>query len=154
MGEMHRWFARYDDDHRNPVNRAIHGLCVPLMTWSVVALLWVIPVPAMLGRQGLWAAAAMLAAFVFYQRLSRPIALAIAAAFIVAGLACEGLFRWLGAHGLLWLALALLALALLGQFIGYRLEGRTPPLLREPAYLLIGPAWWMGKLLRRFGVRC
>ena len=27
--------------HRNPVNKAIHWVCVPLITWSVLAALWV-----------------------------------------------------------------------------------------------------------------
>jgi len=33
-------FARYGESHRNPANKAIHWVCVPLITWSVIALLW------------------------------------------------------------------------------------------------------------------
>ena len=33
-------FARYGESHRNPTNKAIHWICVPLITWSVIALLW------------------------------------------------------------------------------------------------------------------
>lgn len=153
MRSIHDWFASYSADHKSPANRAIHWLCVPAIVWAVAAMLWVIPVPAMIGRQGLWAAAAMLAAFVYYQRLSRPIALAMALVFIITALLCEGLLRLLGDSGLLWLAVAVFVLAWAGQFIGHRLEGRKPTFFTNLAYLLIGPAWLSSKVLRRLGIR-
>ena len=70
----------------------------------MIALLWVVPVPAMLGRAGLWAGAAMVLAFAFYLRLSRPLAFAMLAVFVVFGLVTELLYRALGASQLLWLA--------------------------------------------------
>ena len=39
-----RWCAHYSGDHRNPVNQRIHVVAVPLILWSVVGLLWCIPV--------------------------------------------------------------------------------------------------------------
>jgi len=53
---------------------------------------------------------------------------------------------------LLWLAAAVFIVAWIGQFIGHRIEGRKPSFLTDVAYLLIGPAWLMGKAMRRFGV--
>jgi len=66
--EVDRWLGNYSEDHRNPTNIAVHWICVPLILWTVIALLWVVPVPAMLGRAGLWAAVAMFAALTFYLR--------------------------------------------------------------------------------------
>jgi len=43
-------------------------------------------------------------------------------------------------------------LAWVGQFIGHKIEGRKPSFLTDVAYLLIGPAWLAGKVLRRIGV--
>ena len=57
---------------------------MPLILWTVIALLWVVPVPAMLGRAGLWAGVAMFAALTFYLRLSRALCLAMFVAFVVA----------------------------------------------------------------------
>ena len=43
-------FARYGESHRNPANKAIHWVCVPLITWSVLAALWAAsPVAAYVG---------------------------------------------------------------------------------------------------------
>ena len=42
--------------------------------------------------------------------------------------------------------------AWVGQFIGHAIEGRRPSFLTDLAYLLVGPAWLMDKLLRRVGI--
>ena len=57
----------------------------------------------------------------------------------------------LGVAGLRWLALAIFALAWVGQFLGHAVEGRRPSFFTDLAYLLVGPAWLMAKLLRRLG---
>jgi hypothetical protein len=58
-----RWFARYSADHRNDTNQWIHVFAVPAILWSVIALLWCIPLPP--GgwfRPGIFAALGMVAA--------------------------------------------------------------------------------------------
>ncbi|HET8899984.1 MAG TPA: Mpo1-like protein [Rhodanobacteraceae bacterium] len=152
MRSVNEWFGSYSADHKNPTNRLIHWLCVPVILWCVVALLWLVPVPPAIGRAGLWSAAAMFLAFLFYMRLSRVIGFAMAAVFIVCGLLAEAAYRALGANGLLWLAIGLFVLAWIGQFVGHLIEGRRPSFFTDLAYLLIGPAWLTGKLLRRIGV--
>jgi uncharacterized membrane protein YGL010W len=147
-----RWFDGYADDHRDPVNRAIHWVCVPAILWSVVAALWVVPVSPRIGRPGFWCAVAMALAFGFYWRLSRVIGAAMLAVFVLCGLLTELLYRTFGPQRLLWLAIAVFVLAWIGQFVGHRIEGRRPSFLTDLAYLLIGPAWLAGKLLRRFGI--
>jgi uncharacterized membrane protein YGL010W len=114
--------------------------------------LWLIPVPASIGRPGLWCALIMVAALTFYWRLSRPLGAAMIAFFIVLALITEALYRVLGPTDLLWLAIGVFAAAWVGQFVGHRLEGSRPSFFTDLAYLLIGPAWLMGKLLRGVGV--
>lgn len=147
-----RWLGNYSEDHRNPTNITIHWICVPTILWTVIALLWIVPVPAALGRAGLWAGVAMFAALVFYLRLSRPLMLAMFVVFVVFGLVTEGLYRTLGSSVLLWLAIAVFVVAWVGQFIGHKIEGRKPSFLTDLAYLLIGPAWLAAKIMRRIGL--
>ena len=60
------------DDHRNATNQRIHVVAVPAILWSVIALLWCIPVAGHAGSgPGLWAALAMFGAWMFYYRASR-----------------------------------------------------------------------------------
>lgn len=152
MRSIHDWFASYSDDHRNETNRAIHWVCVPVILWCVIAALWAIPVPPIIGRAGLWALPVTFAAFLFYYRLSRALGLAMAVVFIVCALIAEGAYRGLGPLHLLWLAIALFVIAWIGQFVGHKIEGRKPSFLTDLAYLLIGPAWLTGKLMRRTGI--
>lgn len=152
MRSVDEWLGGYSQDHRNPVNVVIHWVCVPLILWTAIALLWTIPVPAALGRTGLWAGVAMFAAMLFYWRLSRPLAFGMLLVFVVCGLVSEALYRALDATALIEVAVAIFVLAWIAQFVGHHIEGRRPAFLTDLAYLLIGPAWLVAKLMRRIGI--
>jgi uncharacterized membrane protein YGL010W len=148
-----RWFAHYSDDHRNEVNQLIHLFAVPAILWSVVALLWCIPVTASWFRSGFWAALGMFAAWTFYNRLSRPLGYGMVVAFFTFGCLCRLLEARIGLDGLLKLAIGVFVVAWIAQFIGHKLEGRKPSFFTDLIYLLIGPAWVMGKFYRTMGWR-
>jgi uncharacterized membrane protein YGL010W len=152
MRSIHDWFESYGSDHRNPTNQLIHWICVPAILWSVIAALWVVPVPASLGKPGLWCALIMVGALSFYWRLSRPLGAAMIVFFIALALLTHVLYGALGARILLWLAIGVFVVAWIGQFVGHQLEGRKPSFLTDLAYLLIGPAWLVAKVMRRAGV--
>lgn len=145
------WLGSYSEDHRDPTNQAIHLLCVPLIAWSVLAMLWTIPVPSGVGQPGLWAGMAMFLTAVYYWRMSRPLGAGMLLAYVLLGLLTHLLFSWLGL-GLLWLAIGVFVAAWVGQFIGHRIEGRKPSFLTDVKYLLIGPLWTLSKLYRKLGV--
>lgn len=150
---MQDWLDSYSNDHRNPVNQVFHWCCVPPIVWSVIALLWTIPVPQAWLRPGAWAVAVMVLAFYWYWKRSRTLALALLVAFAALGLLTHFLYIQLGAVDLRWLAVGVFVVAWIGQFIGHKFEGRKPSFLTDLAYLLIGPAWLMSKLLRRLGFK-
>ena len=147
-----RWFDNYSADHQHSTNVAIHWICVPLIVWTVMAALWTVPVPAWLGRPGLWAGVAMFFSLAFYLRLSRPLAFGMLALFVVLGLITEGLYRVLGPGWLLALAVGVFVVAWVAQFVGHHVEGKRPAFLTDLVYLLIGPAWLVGKVMRRLGI--
>ncbi len=153
MRNVDDWFESYGADHRNATNVLIHWICVPAILWAAIALLWLIPVSPAFGRAGLWCGLVMVGAFAFYWRLSRPVAVAMLAVFVVLGVFTEALYRSLGRVDLAWLAIGVFVIAWIGQFIGHKYEGRKPSFLTDLAYLLIGPAWLMAKLLRRMGFK-
>jgi uncharacterized membrane protein YGL010W len=150
--EIDRWLGSYSGDHRHPLNVLIHWICVPLILWAVIALLWVVPVPALLGRPGFWAGMAMVGALAFYLRLSRALCLGMLVAFVALGVLTEALYRMLGAQALAWLALGVFVAAWIAQFVGHHVEGRRPAFFTDLAYLLIGPAWLVAKVMRRIGL--
>jgi uncharacterized membrane protein YGL010W len=152
MRTIHDWFASYSADHQNPINRAIHWVCVPTIKRPVIAELWTEPVISRWMKPGFCAAAAMFLAYLFYYRLSRKLGIAMALVFIVSGVIAWALYGVLGARGLLTLAIVLFVLAWIGQFIGHAIEGRRPAFFDNVVQLLIGPAWLVGKLMRRLGI--
>ena len=153
MRTMQDWLDSYSSDHQNPTNQVFHWLCVPPIVWSVIALLWTIPVPASLLRPGSWAVAVMVLAFYWYWKHSRRLAIALLLAFAVLGLLTNFLYYQLGGASLRYLAIGAFVVAWIGQFIGHKFEGRRPSFLTDLSYLLIGPAWLMAKLLRRLGLK-
>ncbi|MDV3469965.1 Mpo1-like protein [Stenotrophomonas sp. C3(2023)] len=148
-----RYFASYADDHQNPLNQQIHLVAVPAILWSVVALLWCLPPLITWFQNGIWAGLAMFAAWSWYNRLSRPLGLGMLAVFFVFGCSCRLLEARIGLGNLAWLAVAVFVVAWVAQFVGHRAEGRRPSFLTDLTYLLIGPAWVLAKLYRRFDWR-
>ena len=146
-----RWFAHYSDDHRNAANQRIHVFAVPAILWSVIALLWCIPVAGSWFRPGMWAALAMFFAWSFYFRASRKLGYGMLAVFVALAWLTRWLHDTLGTMSLLWLAVAVFVVAWIAQFVGHRFEGRKPSFLTDLTYLLIGPAWVLAKAYRKLG---
>lgn len=148
-----RWFASYSADHVNAANQQIHYIAVPLILWTVTALLWCVPVPGTWFGVGFWAAIAAFGAWMFYYRASRAIGLGMLAVFI----ALLWLNRWLhaaiGTTQMLQLAVTVFVLAWIAQFVGHKIEGKKPSFLTDLVYLLIGPAWILSKVYRKIGLK-
>ena len=147
------WFANYSRDHVNPTNQRIHLFAVPLILWSVIALLWCIPVLGTWFRPGLWAALAMFAAWMFYYRASRNLGFGMLAVFVLMAWLTRWLYITLGAMNLLYLAIGVFVVAWIAQFVGHSklYEGKRPSFFTDLRYLLIGPAWILSKLYRKLG---
>jgi uncharacterized membrane protein YGL010W len=140
MHKVDELLGRYGESHRNPTNKAIHWICVPLITWSLLAALWVAsPIVACVFVAG---------ALMFYVWLSPPLAAGM--------LAVSALMLWplLVLRGdILIIAAIVFVFAWIGQFIGHIIEGRKPSFFEDVKFLLIGPVWLLGDLYRRLGIR-
>ena len=132
-------FTRYGEFHRNPANKAIHWICVPLIVWSLLGMLWSV--------SPILACVAVAASMAFYTWLSLPLALGMLA---VITLMIYPL-TLLGPRTLV-VSITVFVAAWIGQFIGHILEGRKPAFVEDVRQLLVGPAWLLGDLYRRFGI--
>ena len=145
----------YGDSHQNVTNKIIHWICVPVIVWTVVALLWSIPFPFEVGSGIVplnWAVVALVLAQIYYFRLSRRLGLGL--------LLYNLLMLWItsmveqASPWPLWLvAAAVFVLAWIGQFIGHVFEGKRPSFFKDLQFLLIGPAWLMSFVYRKLGYR-
>lgn len=150
-----RWFASYSADHRNDANQWIHVFAVPTILWSVIGLLWCVPVPGTWFLPGFWAAVAMFVAWLFYWRASRALGFGMLLVFVALAWFTRWLHHQLGTQQLLWLSIAVFVVAWIAQFIGHSklFEGKRPSFFTDLRYLLIGPAWVLAKAYRRLGLR-
>jgi uncharacterized membrane protein YGL010W len=131
---------QYSESHRNPTNELIHFVCVPVIVFTLLGILWSIH-PAL-------AVVACVAALVYYFKLSRPFALGmlLMSALMLAVLAL------MPPMTVLPLSIAIFVVAWIGQFIGHKIEGKKPSFLDDLRFLLIGPLFVLGFLYRRLNV--
>ncbi|MFP4208188.1 MAG: DUF962 domain-containing protein [Wenzhouxiangella sp.] len=147
MRSADSWFDEYGESHQNPTNKLIHWICVPLIFWSVIALVWSIPSPVEWLN---WAVLIALIVQIWYIALSPRLSIGVGLFMLLSLLLCALLETRLAAP--LWaVALVVFVGAWIGQFVGHQIEGKKPSFFKDLAFLLIGPAWLMGFVYRRFG---
>ncbi len=152
MRRIEGLLAEYGESHRNSTNKLIHWICVPVIAWTVLALLWSLPFPAITSLPYVnWATIVALLAIIYYLSLSVPLAVGMAVFSAIA--------FWLilayeanSSLPLYQFALAVFAIAWVFQFIGHKIEGKKPSFFKDVQFLLIGPAWLMHFLFRRLGI--
>ncbi|HEY0175049.1 MAG TPA: Mpo1-like protein [Pedobacter sp.] len=139
---------KYSESHQHPSNKLIHWVCVPLIVWSILGLVWSIPFPhlAFLGRyNGFLNWASFLIAFsgYYYYRLSPVFSYMMIIVIFAMALIIVQLEKWAATGGpALWLVCTIIfILGWTGQFIGHKIEGKKPSFLQEVKFLLIGPLW-------------
>lgn len=159
MKSAQQWFEEYGVSHQNPTNKLIHWICVPAIFFSIVGLLTSIPsstisswLPGNLQPYFNFATIAMLLALIFYLLMSWRIFLGM---ILIAGIAIWGNVQLDSLDFLsLWaLSIIIFVVAWIGQFIGHHIEGAKPSFFKDLQFLLVGPAWLLGFIYQRLGIK-
>ncbi len=143
----------YGESHENRLNKLIHWICVPVIVWTVVALIWSIPFPWKFGSGIVpvnWAVIALVLAQVYYFSLSRRLGMGLLL-YNLAMLWLTATIEQASPWPLWQVALAVFVLAWIGQFIGHIFEGKRPSFFKDVQFLLIGPAWLMSFVFKKIG---
>lgn len=149
-----QWFAEYGESHQDGTNETIHWICVPVIFFSVLGLLWSIPMPAAIAAAMPWfnwLYPLALAALVFYFRLSVPLACGLLCFMSL----CYAVIEFLDFCDWrpVWqICLTLFVLAWIGQFIGHKIEGEKPSFFKDVVFLLIGPAWLLHFIYKKLKI--
>jgi len=145
--------TEYGESHQHPVNKFLHWICVPLIVWSLLGVLWSLPVPGLLQTPTLslnWAIIIVVLAMLYYLRVSPRLALGILLAFsgmllLVYVVAQTGASVWI-------VSVVVFIIAWIGQFIGHAIEGRRPSFFKDVQFLLIGPLWLLAFLYKKLNI--
>jgi uncharacterized membrane protein YGL010W len=132
--------AKYRESHLNHTNELIHFVCVPVIVFTLLGILWWI--------HPLVAVAATAASLWYYLTLSRPLALGMLAMAVL----MLGLLSMVPPIIVLPLSIGIFVVAWIGQFIGHKIEGKKPSFLDDVRFLLIGPLFVLSFLYRRLRI--
>ena len=153
-------FDKYAESHQDPTNKLIHWICVPLIVFSILGLVWTIPFPYLefLGKYNgfvNWASFLIAFSIYYYYRLSPVMSYFMLLSVFVMSFLIVQLEKVEASGGpAVWLVCAVIfVLAWIGQFIGHKIEGKKPSFLDDVKFLLIGPIWLIHFICKKIGVR-
>jgi uncharacterized membrane protein YGL010W len=132
--------AKYSESHLNHTNELIHFVCVPVIVFTLLGIIWWIHPFA--------AVAVTVLALCYYFQLSKP----FAAGMLVMAAVMLGLLSLIPPAAVLPLSLTIFVLAWIGQFIGHKIEGKKPSFFEDLRFLLIGPLFVLSFLYRRLNL--
>ena len=175
MKTIHDWFNSYGESHQNKTNKLIHWICIPLIFWSIIALLSVLPHSYLdvfnnsnFNNFIHWGTVVILFGLLFYLRLSFKIfiGMLIFSTCVLIDIYYTvilfdshrywGMFNSFSGTGvdfLMYLAVFIFIFAWILQFIGHKIEGKKPSFFEDIQFLLIGPAWLLGFIYKKFNIK-
>lgn len=134
MKTLDQWLHQYADSHQNRTNQIFHKVCVPLIFFSVLGMLWDWSV---FGFRLSYVFAIL--GMMFYVRLGIKVIVLMTIQLV---LSFAILRMWsFQAESVFWPCLAIFVVAWIGQFIGHKIEGKKPSFFEDLQFLFIGPIW-------------
>ena len=153
-------FDKYAESHQNGTNKLIHWICVPLIVFSLLGLVWQIPFPQLdfLGQyQTFFNWASFLLAFSLYYYFTLSPVLFFLMIWVVGAMSFVIVkieqAVGLGSGTAYGIYALIFVLAWVGQFIGHKIEGKKPSFLEDVKFLLIGPIWLLHFICKKIGLK-
>lgn len=156
MRKIDLLFAEYAESHRNSTNKLIHWICVPLIFWTILGFISLIPSKSIgfryIGEISYVSFAAIALVTVFYTRLSFLIGLIMFFVMILMESFAYGInIRFEEKSWMVYLAVFIITWIF--QFVGHKIEGKKPSFLKDLQFLLVGPIWLLSFILKKLGIR-
>lgn len=155
MREIDNLLTIYGESHNNLTNKLIHWICVPAIMFSLVGMIMHIPFITERSWIKNWATIVLVCSLIYYYRLSPVMCIGFVAISFILLLGNWQLIEFCAVNNCnaLIILFALFIIAWIGQFIGHKLEGKKPSFLQDIQFLLIGPAWLLHFIYRKFGIQ-
>jgi uncharacterized membrane protein YGL010W len=139
---LQAYFADYSSHHQTAGNQACHQVGIPLIVFSLLALLQQVPLFAASGHTVTLGEVVVVAATLYYLTLDVALALAMLA-FSAVSLYASRSLPWT-------VSLGVFVFGWILQFVGHSVyEKRSPAFLKNFVHLLVGPLWILAKAMRR-----
>lgn len=151
MTDIDNWLSRYEQSHQSLRNPVVYWASIPMVVLGLTGLLWALPVPAEfedISPLLNWGSTFLMVTAIYYFIIS--LSLAIGLLPFLLGLA--SIQMWLAAEGLPAnaISIGLLVAGTAGLALGR--GGALRSLIQDLQLTMIGPAWILSVLYRRFGI--
>lgn len=153
-------FDAYASNYQPGANKFIYWICIPLMTFGLWGLVWVIPFPHLkfMGQYAAyfnWASILLAAAVYYYYRLSPMLSYFMLLLFFLFSYGVTDLAGWQNAGGppMGLVCVLLFALSVAGQVFITRVNGKKPSFIQFLQFLVLAPVWILHFLLDRLSMR-
>ncbi len=138
MRSLEELLEEYSKSHQNSINIAIHKIMVPLIMWSILGLMYNVPIgPYSFLNLSLCFTVGCLI-YYFYLSLRSGLSMCLLSVIMLFSLYVMDHFYSLP---VLKISLLVFLLAWIFQFVGHKIEGKKPSFLEDILFLLIGPLW-------------
>lgn len=156
MRKIDLLFAEYSESHRNSTNKLIHWICVPLIFWTIIGFISLIPSKSIgfiyIGEISYVSFVAIALVTIFYMRLSFTVSLIMLIIMIIMESFAYGInIRFKENSWIVYLAVFIITWIF--QFLGHKIEGKKPSFLKDLQFLLVGPIWLLSFILKKLGIR-
>lgn len=156
MRKIDQLFAEYAASHQNKTNKSIHWICVPLIFWTIIGFISIIPSPhfcaAYFGCISIVSLVAITLVSIFYFRLSWRIAIIMIFLMLLMEHFAYAVNIHFGKNS--WIIyLSIFIITWIFQFIGHKIEGKKPSFLKDLQFLLVGPIWLLHFILNKMGIK-
>jgi len=153
MSESDNWLLRYEQSHSDLDNPWVYWAAVPMVVTGTVGVLWALPVPAEFYEISPllnWGSAFLMAATIYYFIISLSIAIGMLPFLL--GLATLQLWLTASRYPALGVSIGLVVAGTVGLAMGRRGAGGLRAILEDLQLMMIGPAWLLSVIYRRFGI--
>jgi len=153
MTESYNWLEHYGQDRSHLANPWVYWAAVLMIVAATVGFLWSLPIPAEFREISPllnWGSAFLMAATIYYFIIS----LSIAIGMLPFVLALAALHMWLASsvYPALGVSVGLFVAGITGLWLGRRGAGGFRAMFQDLQLMMIGPAWLLSSVYRRFGI--
>lgn len=148
---INTWLDEYAESHQNKINKSIHWICVPLITFTLLGLLSLISYDFKTYNIDL-ASILIAIAIIFYIRLSKNLAIGMLIFSTICIFILSKLKTVIPGSNLINLYILVFIISWIGQFIGHKIEGKKPSFIKDIQFLLIGPVWLLSFIYKKLNI--
>ncbi len=151
MTEIDNWLPRYEQAHDSLHNPVVYWAAVPMVVVGMTGLLWALPVPAEFVKISPllnWGSAFLMVTAIYYFIIS--LSLAIGLLPFLLGLAAIQMWVSNSGYPRVGLATGLLIAGIVGLTLGR--NGSLRAVAEDLQLMMLGPAWLLSVVYKRFGI--